>query len=61
MSSPITLGVGIALGAGITAIGVALGHVGPWLAIGVGIGVAIALSGAPKSKRDQAQSPAPKV
>jgi hypothetical protein len=44
-----------------TAIGVALGHVGPWIAIGAGIGVAISYSCAPKSKTDQAQNPTPKV
>jgi hypothetical protein len=60
--SPMSAGVGIALGAGIgTAIGVALGHVGPWIAIGAGIGVAISYSSAPKSKADQAQNPTPKT
>ena len=60
--SPMTLGVGVALGAGIgTALGVSLGHVGSWIAIGAGIGVAIAYSCAPKSKPDEAENPAPKV
>ena len=49
-------------GAGIgAAIGVALGHVGSWIAIGAGIGVAIAYSCAPKSKSDAAQNPTPKA
>lgn len=52
--SPITLATGIALGAGAgTALGVALGHVGPWIAIGIGVGVAIALACVPKSKADE--------
>ena len=57
--SPMSAGVGIALGAGIgTALGVAMGHVGSWIAIGAGIGLAIAYSCAPKPKAD---NPTPKV
>jgi hypothetical protein len=49
--SPMSAGVGIALGAGIgTALGVAMGQIGSCIAIGAGIGLAIAYSCAPKSK-----------